>query len=362
MPRRPPRARPRRRARPAPGHRRGLALPPARARALLAAAGLVGVGMVLALAVWGRASRPSTDRESGRRDLEVAAPPTPADPTDARGWLLRIDRLRVEDRPIEALEVGRRAYAAVPPPDRPGVLAALTLAMLADVPEAQAVESLRARLDADPGDLDARVALIRRSIRAEGDPAADRPRVGRPSSTVPDAVAELESILVEAPGHLGSREALVGLLLDLGRVDRARTALDAWPEDRLDDPRRRRLRARIDLDHGDRPDRAAEEIGGLIASVPHDWRLRARLARALEMAGDERGARREAALVDRLRERLDPDRLGPRLARDLRDPDDPGSMRDLAELCASVGLVDLAAAWRIEANALGPGGRAGGSR
>ena len=312
---------------------------------------------VLALGVGILALRPSADRPPARAGGRSAAAPRPIDPIDAQGWLRRIDRLRVEDRPIEALEVGRRAYEAVPPADRPKVLSALTLAMLADVPEAQAIEVLRGRIEADPGDLDARVALTRRSMRTEGDPAAGRPRVGRPSSNVAEAVAEMQGILDEDPGHLSSREALVELLLDLGQVDRARSALDAWPEDRLDDPGRRRLRARLDLDHEARPDRAAEEIERLLASTPHDWRLRSRLARALEMSGDAEAARRQAKLVDRLRERLDPDRLGPRLARDLRDPEDPASMRDLADLCASVGLVDLAAAWRMQASAAGPGGQ-----
>jgi hypothetical protein len=76
------------------------------------------------------------------------------------------------------------------------------------------------------------------------------------------------------------------------------------------------------------------------------------------MAGQTEDARLEASRVDRLRERLAPDRLGPRLAQDFRDLDDPSAMFDLAELCDSVGLSELAAAWRIEANALGPKRRA----
>jgi thioredoxin-like negative regulator of GroEL len=230
--------------------------------------------------------------------------------------------------------------------------------MLAEVPEAQARASLRRRVEADPTDLDARVALILRSIRPENDPAAGRPRVGLPSSREPGAVVELEEIVETNPGHLGGRAALVDLLLDLGRIDRARSVLDAWPRGDLEDPRRLRLEARLDLDHDARPDRASETLRGLVAASPHDWRLRARLARALEMARDTEAARLEAKSVDRLRERLNPDRLGRRLAEDFRDLDDPSAMLDLAELCASVGLSELAAAWRIEANAVGPAGRA----
>ena len=97
---------------------------------------------------------------------------------DSLTWLQRIDRLRVEERTVEALSVGWSAYHTVPPSRRPELLRALTLALLTDVPEDQAATALQKRIEADPDDLDARVAVLRRSLTAESAPpqsSSDRP-------------------------------------------------------------------------------------------------------------------------------------------------------------------------------------------
>ena len=265
-------------------------------------------------------------------------------------WLRRIDRLRAEDRPAEAARAGWAAFAVVPESDRRLVLRALTLALLADVPDDEARDALGRRLDADPADLDARVALLLRDADPAA-PPADRPRLGRPSPSAADRVAALRSLVATAPDHPGARLALASALLDLGRIADAAAILDGLPEADRDDPRALRLRARLDLDHHDRPDRAAALLRRLLDALPHDWQDRARLARALERLGDPDGARHQASLVDRHREALDPSRLGPRLADDLGRLDDSAALRDLSDLSASVGLDRLAAAWRAEADA-----------
>ena len=60
-----------------------------------------------------------------------------------------------------------------------------------------------------------------------------------------------------------------------------------------------------------------------LEELPHDWKTRVRLARALRVAGRDDDARREAEAVARLRERLDPAAITPRLTR--ADPTDLGS-------------------------------------
>lgn len=271
----------------------------------------------------------------------------PSDPRDVSGWLKQIDRLRVEDRPIEAIAVAQQAIRSVPSANRTEILRAWTLALLADVPESQATLALTSWIEEDPNDLDARVALLRRSLVSEALPG-DRPRVGRSLPGHPGALAELQEILGDHPDHLGAREAVIDARLDLGEVDTARTLLEAWPGSGSEDPRRLRLLSRIDLDFDGKPDRAADSLARLLASTPHDWHLRARRSRALAMGGEAESARREARLVDQLRERLSPDRLGPRLAGALRRLDDPEALDDLAVLCDSVGLTDLADSWRAE--------------
>lgn len=270
---------------------------------------------------------------------------------DRMAWLPRIDELRVEERPIEAMTTGWAAYRSVAPGERTEVLKALTLALLADVPDDQATASLQRRVAADPDDLDARVALLRRSLVASPLPL-DQPRIGRSSEGTDTSLNELTTLLEQHPDHPGAREAVIDALLDSGRIEEARSLLRGWPTPHAEDPRRLRLQARLDLDFEGHPAHAAEAITILLSSTPHDWHLRARLSRALEMQGASEDARRQARIVDQLRERLDPDRLGRRLATAIRRLDTPESLDDLAKLCDSVGLTRLASAWRLEAETL----------
>ena len=217
------------------------------------------------------------------------------------------------------------------------MLKAATLALLAEAPDDLARETLRRWIDADPADVDARIALFRR--------IAPMPRLGDPD--VAARAAALEALLARDPGHVDAREALVAALADAGDPARGRAILDAWPAgDR--DARYSRLDGRWDLDYDRRPARAVASFRRALAELPHDWRTRAHLARALRTLGRAAEARREAEAVARLREALDPEPLGRRLAADFDRLDDPGSRLDLADLCARVGLDRLADAWRSE--------------
>ena len=268
---------------------------------------------------------------------------TRLDPADAGAWRARLDRLRVLDRPTEAIAVGRAAMAAVGPADRPAILALWTLALLAELPGDQARDRLDRWIAADPADLDARAARLARV-------AAD-PRPGDPDRA--SRIAELSAILGRDPGHVAAREALIVALADAGEPDRGRAALDAWPADSRD-ARYDRLRARWDLDYDRRPDRAADAYRRALAGLPHDGKAHYGLARALRALGRDADARREAAAVARLRERLDPAALGPRLAADLARPGDPRAQADLAALCEGAGLAELAGAWLREASRPAP--------
>jgi thioredoxin-like negative regulator of GroEL len=266
------------------------------------------------------------------RALERASAARPADP---QPWRLRLELLRAEDRSWDAQEISWAAYEAVPPSERRDVLRALTLALLADPPDDLARRILRRWVAADPADLDARVALLRR-IAAR--PLADDP-------DLPTRIATLTDLLARAPNHVAAREALVVALADAGEPDRGRSVLDAWPAS-LRDARYSRLRGRWDLDYDHQPARAVGSLGRALLDLPHDWQTRYRLARALQALGRTDEARREAQAVARLRELLDPIALGQRLEADLARFDDPASRLDLAGLCAQAGLTRLADAWR----------------
>ena len=126
--------------------------------------------------------------------------------------------------------------------------------------------------------------------------------------------------------------------------------LDAWPEP-LRDARYWRLRGRWDLDYDHHPARAVEAFTRALTDLPHDWKTRVRLARALHALGRETASKQEADAVARTREALDPSTLGPRLSADLARLDAPSALLDLSDLCACAGLTRLADAWRREAAA-----------
>jgi hypothetical protein len=134
-------------------------------------------------------------------------------------------------------------------------------------------------------------------------------------------------------------------LADAGEPERGRRLLDSWPASGHD-ARYNRLRGRWDLDFDHRPDRAADALRRVLLDLPHDWRTRYRLARALRILGRPAEAQAEAEALARLRETLEPRRLTERLNAALERLDDLRARLDLAELCDRAGLARLADAWR----------------
>jgi len=272
----------------------------------------------------------------GLRALERAAEIGPSDPEP---WLLQLEILRVEDRPVEAMRIGWAAYDAVPPPSRRNVLRALTLALLADTPEPLARSTLQRWVSEDSSDLEARVALLRR--------IAANPRDGDPPRTA--RIENLEELLKRHPESVATRDALLHELADAGVSDRAAAVLEAWPK-RDRDARYDRIDGRLSLDFDRRPEHAAEALKRALIDLPHDWKIHYRLARALSSLGKPDEARREADRVSSLREILDPERLTKRLDADLAALHTRQALVDLADLCRTVGFDRLADAWAEESN------------
>jgi predicted Zn-dependent protease len=268
-----------------------------------------------------------------------------ADPADPEPWRYLLQILRVEDRTLEAQELGWQAAAAVPVASRRGLLGELTWALLADVPDELARATLGRWIEADVADVAARVAFLQR--------VAAQPRTADPDRDA--RLAQLEAILAEHPDHLGAREALAAALADAGEPGRGRAVLDGWPDVRSD-ARYLRLLGRWELEYDHRPERAVTALRGALADLPQDWRSWYRLARALRILGRADEAHQAARAVARIREALDPMTLTPRLDAAFTHLDDPAVLRDLAQLADSVGLTRLADAWRAEARRAGPEG------
>jgi tetratricopeptide (TPR) repeat protein len=260
---------------------------------------------------------------------------TAADPSDLAPWRLLLQILRVEDRGLEAEQIGWTAYVKVRSEEKPNLLRELTLSLLADLPDEFVRTTLKRWVEADRTDIDAQVALWRR--------IAASPRAADPDR--PTLLAALESLLSSHSDHVGAREALVAALADAGDPDRGRALLDTWP-DVLRDARYWRLRGRWYLEYDQQPDRAVAAFQTALAAFPQDWRSWYRLARALRVLGRDADGRQAAVSVSRIREILDPLTLGPRLDAALNHLDDPAALEDLAILCDRAGLKRLADAWR----------------
>lgn len=279
------------------------------------------------------------------RDAELAAESvTRLDPSSADARLIQLNRLRVLDQPAEAIDLGLSALTRLRTSGaRRAILMATTLAALAEVPDAEARNQLDRWIAADPDDSDAQVARMSR-VAANPHPGdSDRAR----------RIVELGQIVTRSPNHVAAREALTVALADAGEVDRGRATLDGWPEPR--DHRFDRLQARWDLEYNHEPARAAEGFRRALLKVPHDWKLHYGLARTLRILKQPTEAGTEALAVARLRERLEPSTLGPRLATDFAridggsEAESAQAMLDLATLCRGVGLSNLADAWEREA-------------
>jgi tetratricopeptide (TPR) repeat protein len=281
-----------------------------------------------------RASLALNRAAQAERALVRAVEAGPADPAP---WLLRLGLLHVENRILEAQQVGWEAYSAVSPTAKRDILRALTLALLTEPPDDSARDQLDRWIAADPADMDAVVALLSR--------IAAQPRAGDPDRGA--RIAKLTSLLDGNPKHLPAREALVVALADAGELGRGRELLDAWPAE-MRDARYYRLAGRWDLDYEHQPAQAVRAFRRALMDQPHDWRTHYRLSRALSTLGKVDEARREAETVARLREALEPENLGHRLVADFDHLEDPQSRLDLGALCATVGLDRLAEAWRLE--------------
>jgi tetratricopeptide (TPR) repeat protein len=255
-------------------------------------------------------------------------------PGQVDAWLLILEIMRVEDRTVDAFDLGWRALAEVAPESRLALLRELTFLTLTEVPDDLARTTFKRWTQADPTDIDAEVAYLRR-IGAE------------PRSVDPSRQARLDrliDLLARHPDHVGIREALVTALADAGEPDQGRVFLEGWPA-AMRDARYWRLRGRWDLEYDHRPDQAIPAFRAALEVLPHDWRTHYRLARALRILNRAEEAQKEALTVSRIRELLDPLTLSPKLDAAFAHLDEPSAFGTLADFCARVGLSRLADAW-----------------
>jgi tetratricopeptide (TPR) repeat protein len=258
-----------------------------------------------------------------------------AEPEDARAWQLLAMIYRFEDRQIDSMNLLRKALESIAPADRANLLLEVTMTILTDLPDDVARSTLQRWLAADPADVEAEAALLR---RIGSDPRSEDPdRQAR--------LDRLEELNARHPDRPNVREALAITLAD-GRDDNDfRAVLDSWPADARD-ARYWRLKGRLYLDVDRRPEPAADAYRRSLAETPHDWRSHYGLARALMQLNRPEEAANEARTVSRIREAIDPLTLGPSLDAIVTHLDREAARASFADLCARVGLDRLAQAWR----------------
>jgi predicted Zn-dependent protease len=260
-----------------------------------------------------------------------------ADPSNPEPWRLLLQILRVEDRVLEAQNLGWTAYDQVDLEAQQEILRELTLGLLAELPDEMVRTTLRRWVNADGDDIDARIAFWQRVVTQPRATDPDRPSI----------LTALEALLAAHPDHIGAREVLVTGLADAGEPDRGRAVLDQWPESSRD-ARYWRLRGRWELEYDHHPDVATSAFQTALEELPQDWRSWYRLARALRMLNRNQESHEAAETVSRIREVLDPLVLDSRLDAAFEHLDDVAALRDLAALCQRAGLTRLADAWLAE--------------
>ncbi len=263
------------------------------------------------------------EAESALRPLLEARTPRP------RAWTLMLDLLRIQERRDEALMLTRRGLDTVDLEHTPVLLRAGVQAVLTDVPDDQVRTTLRAWMAAEPDAPHAEIAYQRQIAR--------RPRLDDPSAE--DRADRLWDLVRAWPEFAPARIALVEALADAGRPLEARPVLEDWPETAASTGHQR-IRGRWALEFEGAPGLAVEALEPVVDRVPHDWKSRYRLARALRLLGHTNRARIEARRVFLTRERLEPNELRPLL----RQLDDGMPVPDLAQRLRDVGLTRLAKA------------------
>jgi len=197
----------------------------------------------------------------------------------------------------------------------------------------EAIEQYRLSLERNPP------AELRRQLILDLAAAQIRQRL------YDDALKELDTLQPDAASSVLRAECL----LNLGRNDEARAALDDAAVENAVDPRVLLLEARLALDANE-AEAALSPLRTILEDAPHHYAARYQLAQALRRLG-----RREEA-ADELKKMEESRALSLHLTelnlQAVEHPDDADIRNELARTCRSLGKTDLAAMWAKAAAAL----------
>lgn len=250
------------------------------------------------------------------------------------GWLLILDLARIFGSSDMMMENTNEILNHALVNRSTAVLLASTLGLLTDLEQLE----VRARLNKwSANEQESPLAKAYLLLRyAENPLPEDPPR---------DLRIEQARILASRhPDSVAVLTALIETLFNGGYYQEATEVLDKWPlEDRTGTAYHRLQGRRLQDVEGKHRD-AVGEYEEALKFMPHDWKTRYRLARALAASGKIEESRKEARRMSEIRESLDPIHLGELLKAVLPKGRSPEPER-LVGLLRKIGLNPLADAW-----------------
>ncbi len=255
-------------------------------------------------------------------------------PDKPDGWLLILDLARILGSSDMMMENTNQILKINSVNRSTPVLLASTLGLLTDLDQLE----VRKRLNKwSASELESPLARAYLLLRyAENPLPEDPPRDLR--------IEQARVLASRYPDSIAVFTALIETLFNGGYYQEAMEVLDKWPLEHRSGTAYHRLQGRRLQDVEGKHRDAVGEYQEALKFMPHDWKTRYRLARALAASGKTEESRNEARRMSEIRESLDPIQLGELLKSALPKGRSPEPDR-LVGLLKKIGLNPLADAW-----------------
>lgn len=250
------------------------------------------------------------------------------------GWLLILDLARIFGSSDMMMENTNEILNHALVNRSTAVLLASTLGLLTDLEQLE----VRARLNKwSANEQESPLAKAYLLLRyAENPLPEDPPRDLR--------IEQARVLASRHPDSVAVLTALIETLFNGGYYQEATEVLDKWPLEDRTGTAYHRLQGRRLQDVEGKHGESVGEYEEALKFMPHDWKTRYRLARALAASGKIEESRNEARRMSEIRESLDPIQLGELLKAVLPKGRSPEPER-LVGLLRKIGLNPLADAW-----------------
>lgn len=257
------------------------------------------------------------------------------DVTGADGWVLRIELSRALG---DADAIAHTLAMTLKRPEARHSLSFLstaTFGILTMMSPDEMRERLRRWSDTESGEPLAKAWLLNRQF-------ADASELGIDVARLSDEARELVS---RHPESAEARRVLTEMLFEQGYYAEASQVLAGWPVGSRNSVSYERLEGRRLLEIAGDATPAIASFRKVLEVMPHDWRTRYRLSKALARSGRMDEARAEARQTVAIREALEPTTLERLLKAAFPSGSEP-EPQSLIPLLRSVGLTELAGAWQ----------------